>query len=103
LAGALAQAAGLTAAGSLVPHLAGMVGVSAAFGLLQFAMVHAETRLQETITGPARTTVLSISGFAAEVCAVALYAGFALPLSLPVLYAIAVVPLLATALLAARR
>ncbi|MEU4422782.1 MFS transporter [Actinoplanes sp. NPDC024001] len=103
LAGALLLAAALMAAGSLVPHLAGMIAVSAAFGLLQFAMVHAETRLQETITGPARTTVLSISGFAAEVGAVALYAAFALPLALPVLYAVAVVPLLATALLATRQ
>jgi MFS family permease len=103
LAGALALAAALLAVGSLVPHLAGMLAVSAAFGLLQFAMVHAETRLQETITGPARTTVLSISGFAAEVCAVALYGAFALPVSLPLLFAAALVPLLATALLAARR
>jgi MFS family permease len=102
-AGALTLAAALLAAGSLVPHLAGMVAVSAAFGLLQFAMVHAETRLQDTITGPARTTVLSISGFAAEVCAVGLYAAFALPLSLPLLYALAMLPLLVTALLAARR
>ena len=103
LAGALLLAAALLAVGSLVPHLAGMLAVSAAFGLLQFAMVHAETRLQETITGPARSTVLSISGFAAEVCAVALYAAFALPVALPLLYTLAVIPLLATALLATRR
>ncbi|MFC7532157.1 MFS transporter [Actinoplanes sp. GCM10030250] len=103
LAGALTLAAALLAAGALMPHLSGMAVVSAAFGLLQFAMVHAETRLQDTITGPARTTVLSMSGFAAEVGAVALYAMFALPEPLPILYAIAAVPLIATALLAARR
>ncbi|MEV6306431.1 MFS transporter [Actinoplanes sp. NPDC051861] len=102
LAGALALAAALLAAGALIPHLAGMIAVSAAFGLLQFAMVHAETRLQETITGPARTTVLSASGFGAEVAAVVLYAMFALPFSLPVLFVIAVIPLLLTALLARR-
>ena len=77
--------------------------VSAAFGLLQFAMVHAESRLQEAISGPARTTVLSVAGFGAEVFAVLLYAGFALPLPLPTLFALSAVPLFLTALLTIRR
>ncbi len=102
LATALTAAAVLLAAGATAPHLAGMVAVSAAFGLLQFAMVLAETRLQEAITGPARSTVLSVAGFAAEVFAVGLYAAFALPAALPVLFALCALPLLLTALIARR-
>ena len=99
---ALTAAAALLAAGAPAPHLAGLVAVSAAFGLLQLSMVLTETRLQEAITGPARSTVLSVSGFAAELCALALYAFFALPAALPVLFALCAVPLLLTALLARR-
>jgi len=95
-------AAALLAAGALVPHLIGMVPVAAAFGLLQYAMIRAETTLQESITGPARTTVLSVSGFGAEVFAVLLYAGFGLPVPLPLLFALATTPLLLTAGLARR-
>jgi MFS family permease len=103
LAGALALAAALLAAGSLVPHPAGMIPVSAAFGLLQFAMVHAEARLQDAITGPARATALSVAGFGAEVVALLLYAAFGLPVGLPLLCALMAVPLLLTALLAFQR
>ena len=77
LPSAVLASAALLAVGALIPHLAGMIAVSAAFGLLQFGMVRAETRLQEEITGPARSTVLSVSGFGAEVFAVVLYAWFA--------------------------
>ncbi|GAA2640315.1 MFS transporter [Paractinoplanes durhamensis] len=97
LAASAAAAAVLLAAGVLIPHLAGMVAVSAAFGLLQFGMIRAETRLQEQITGPARSTVLSVSGFGAEVFAVILYAWFALPMTLTALCALAAIPLLLTA------
>jgi hypothetical protein len=76
-----------------------MIPIAAAFGLLQYAMVRAETRLQEAITGPARSTVLSVSGFGAEVFAVMLYAGFGLPLPLTLLFALAAIPLLLTAAL----
>jgi MFS family permease len=99
---AVTGAATLMAGGALIPHLAGMIAVAAAFGLLQFAMVRAETRLQAHITGPARSTVLSVSGFGAEVFAVALYAWFAVGLPLPVLVAACAAPLLLTALLASR-
>jgi hypothetical protein len=98
----VAASAVLLAAGALVPHLIGMVPVAAAFGLLQYAMIRAETSLQESITGPARSTVLSVSGFGAEVFAVVLYAGFGLPVPLPLLFALATVPLLLTAMLARR-
>ncbi|GIE82697.1 MFS transporter [Actinoplanes philippinensis] len=103
LAGALTLAAALLAAGSLTPHPAGLIPVSAAFGLLQFAMVHAETRLQDAITGPARATALSVAGFGAEVAAVLLYAAFGLPVALPLLCAVMAVPLSLTALLSLQR
>lgn len=103
LAALLALASGLLAAGALTRSPAGMVAVSAAFGLLQFAMVLTETRLQEAITGRARTTVLSISGFLSEVFAVALYGLFALDAPLAILFALSALPLAGTALAAARR
>ena len=102
LAAALVLAATLTVAGALTPHLAGMVAVSAAFGLLEFAIVRSETRLQEAITGRARSTVLSVAGFTGEVVAVCLYAAFAVDLPLNVLFALCAVPLVLTALLARR-
>jgi predicted MFS family arabinose efflux permease len=84
--------------GVLLPYPAGMITVSAAFGLLEFAMIAAETRLQDTITGPARTTVLSVAGFASEVFAVGLYGLFALPVPLTWLFVVCAVPLLLTTL-----
>jgi MFS family permease len=103
LAALMALAATLFAGGALVRSIVGMAAVSAAFGILQFAMVLTETRLQEAITGRARTTVLSLSGFLSEVFAVALYALFALHAPLPALFALSAVPLAATALAIARR
>ncbi|MFF5082364.1 MFS transporter [Actinoplanes sp. NPDC000266] len=103
LSWALGGAAVLLAAGALTPHLAGMIAVSAAFGLLQYAMIRAEARLQERITGPARTTVLSVAGFASEAFSVVLYLAFAVDLPLTALFALCSAPLLLTALIARRR
>lgn len=97
LALAVTTAAALLAAGALIRHPAGMVLAAAAFGLLQFAMVQVETRLQHAITGRARSTVLSVAGFASEVFAVVLYAFFGLDAALPVLFALCAVPLTLTA------
>jgi MFS family permease len=102
LAALLAAAAVLLAAGALLRSIFGMLAVSAAFGVLQFAMVLTETRLQEAIASRARTTVLSVSGFLSEVFAVALYALFALDAPLPALFALSAVPLIATASAIAR-
>jgi Major Facilitator Superfamily len=102
LAALLAAAAALLAAGAVVRSILGMVAVSASFGVLQFAMVLSETRLQEAVTGRARTTVLSVSGFLSEAFAVALYALFALDAPLPALFALSAVPLAATAAAVAR-
>lgn len=94
----------LLAAGGLSRHPAGMLPIGAAFGLLQFAIVLTETRLQEVTPSAVRSTVLSVSGFAGEVVAVGLYAFFGLGAayaSVPVLFALVGVPLLATAVVAA--
>jgi len=100
LAAALATAAVLLAGGALSGRLMGMLPVAVAFGILQFAIIVTETRLQESITGAARATVLSVAGFASEVFAVLLYAVFGLGAafaSVPVLFALCALPLLATA------
>ena len=101
-AAGLAVAAALLAAGALAPSLLGMVAVSAAFGIVQFTMVLVETRLQQAITGRARTTVLSVSGFLSEILALVLYALFALDAPLTALFALSALPLALTALAAAR-
>lgn len=104
LGGVLAVAAALLAAGGLSGHAAGMLPIGAAFGLLQFAIVLSETRLQEVTPSAVRATVLSVSGFAAEVVAVALYLFFGLGAAyaeVPVLFALVGVPLLGTAAVAA--
>jgi len=106
LAGAVAAAGLLLAAGGLTAHPAGMVPIGAAFGVLQFAMVITETRLQEVTPAAVRATVLSVSGFAAEVIAVLLYAFFGLGASLaavPMLFAVAGLPVLAVAAAVLRR
>jgi hypothetical protein len=46
-------------------------------GLLSNAMVVAEARLQDAVTGPARATVTSVHGFGAEVVAVLCFAALA--------------------------
>lgn len=102
LPAALTLAAAAVAAGALIPSLTAMVVVSVAFGLLEYSIIRAETRLQDSIIGPARGTVLSVAGFGGEVFAVALYAVFALDLPLSTLFALCVLPLLATAMIARR-
>jgi hypothetical protein len=100
LAAGLATAAVLLAGGALSGRLVGMLPVALAFGILQFAIIVTETRLQESITGAARATVLSVAGFASEVFAVLLYAVFgagAAFASVPALFALCALPLLATA------
>ncbi|MEV7626409.1 MFS transporter [Actinoplanes sp. NPDC089786] len=100
----LTVASVLLAAGGFSRHPAGMLPIGAAFGLLQFAIVLTETRLQEVTPSAVRSTVLSVSGFAGEVVAVGLYAFFGLGAayaSVPVLFALVGVPLLATAVVAA--
>jgi hypothetical protein len=97
----LGATAGLISWGSLSGTAAGFVPIAVGYGVMQLVIVVAEARLQDAIEGPARATVTSVSGFFAEVFAVAVYAGFALGavwVSLPVLVAGLTVPVLLTAL-----
>ncbi|WP_269087208.1 MFS transporter [Kribbella sp. ALI-6-A] len=98
----LGATAGLIAWGSLSGTAAGFVPIALGYGVMQLVIVVADARLQDTIEGPARATVTSVSGFFAEVFAVAVYAGFALGavwVSLPILVAGLTVPVLLTALI----
>jgi hypothetical protein len=100
LAIGLALSAGLLAWGALSGTAQGFVPIGVGYGVMQLVIIVAEARLQDSITGPARATVTSVSGLFAEVFAVAVYAGFALGsvwVSLPVLVAGLTVPLLLTA------
>lgn len=100
-------AAGLAGgAGSARP--VGLVGVAVAFGVLQWAMVVTDARLQERLGERSRATVTSLAGFGAELAAMVTIAGYALGsmwASSAVLFTVAAVPLAVaglTALVAGR-
>jgi len=106
LAAALITAALLLAGGALSGRLAGMVPIAVAFGILQFAIIVTETRLQVSIGSGSRATVLSVAGFASEVFAVLLYAAFGAGSAfagVPTIFALCGLPLLLTALAIGRR
>jgi hypothetical protein len=81
--GTIAQAAlvcagaGLMAAGALSGHPLGVIGLAAAFGVFQCMTVVADTRLQDSITGPARATVTSLAGMSTDVATLAVYGSYA--------------------------
>jgi hypothetical protein len=82
------------------------VGIAVGYGLLGNAMVVAEARLQQVISGPARATVTSVYGLATEVVAISVYASFAAAAGLlPVSHLVALlgVPIVAVAWWIARR
>ena len=96
----------LISVGALITPYAGFVGIAVGYGLLGNAMVVAEARLQEVISGPARATVTSVYGLATEVVAIAVYASFAAAaglLSVTQLVALLGVPLVGVAWWVARR
>jgi MFS family permease len=100
----------LISAGALVGPLelqwVGFTAISLGYGLLNNAMLVAEARLQQVITGPARATVTSVYGFATEVFAVSVYAGFVLlagVLSVPTIVALLGIPIAVIALAVARK
>ena len=103
--GVLAVGAVLVSLGALVTPYAGFVAIGVGYGLLNNAMLVGETRLQDTITGPARATVTSVLGFLEEVVALLVYAAFALGshvLGFPALVALLAVPVLVVAAAVAR-
>jgi hypothetical protein len=97
----LGATAVLIASGSLSRSIWGFLPIALGYGVMQLVIVVAEARLQDSITGPARATVTSVSGFFAEVFAVAVYAGFAVGsvwFTMSILVAGLTVPVLLTAL-----
>ena len=71
---------------------------------MQLVLIVADARLQDSIAGPARATVTSVSGLLSELVAIAIFAGVALgsawygttvfvaALAVPVLFVAAVLP-----------
>jgi MFS family permease len=109
MAGVVAVGGGLISFGAVVSPVDlqlfafGAIGVG--YGLLNNAMLVAEARLQQVISGPARATVTSVHGFATEVFALVVYVTFAVlagVLSVPTLVALLGVPIVAIAVAVAR-
>jgi hypothetical protein len=101
----LTAGAVLISVGALVSPYAGFVAIAVGYGLVNNAMLVGETRLQDTITGPARATVTSVLGLLEEVVAVLLFACFAVGsrvLGFPGLVALLALPALLVALAVAR-
>lgn len=69
----LLAAAGLVAAGSLSGTPWGFVPIAAGYGVVQYAIVLADARLQESVQGPARATVTSVAGLGSGVAALGAY------------------------------
>ncbi|MGC4111252.1 MAG: MFS transporter [Nocardioides sp.] len=105
VAGLLAVGGVLVSVGALVTPYAGFVAIGVGYGMLNNAMLVGETRLQDTITGPARATVTSVLGLLEEVVALSVYAAFALAsdaFGFPVLVAALGAPVLVVAAFVAR-
>ena len=101
----LACGALLVSLGALVTPYAGFVAIGLGYGMLNNAMLVGETRLQDTITGPARATVTSVLGLLEEVVALLVYAAFVVGshvLGFPALVALLAVPVLVVAAAVAR-
>lgn len=101
----LAGGALLVSVGVLVTPYAGFLAVGVGYGMLNNAMLVGETRLQDSIAGPARATVTSVLGLLEEVVALLVYAAFALgshALGFPALVALLGVPTMVVALAVTR-
>jgi MFS family permease len=101
----LATGAILISVGALASPYAGFVAIAIGYGLCNNAMLVGETRLQDTITGPARATVTSVLGVLEEVGAIALFACFAVGsrvLGFPELVALLALPAVLVAMAVAR-
>jgi len=95
----------LVSLGALVTPYLGFVAIGLGYGMLNNAMLVGETRLQDTITGPARATVTSVLGVLEEVVALLVYAAFVVGshvLGFPALVALLAVPVLVVAALVSR-
>jgi MFS family permease len=101
----LGVGAALVTVGVLMSPYVGFVAVAVGYGLANNAMLVGETRLQDTISGPARATVTSVLGLLEEVVAVASFVAFAVGarwLGFPTLVALFGIPAVMVALAVAR-
>lgn len=101
----LVLAAALFAAGSALGGLLGFVGLAVASGIHNNLIIVNEARLQDTIEGPARATVTSVSGLLTEVVAIGtfvVYAAGSTAYSVATLVGLMGLPLAAVALLVPR-
>lgn len=78
LAALLVLGAGLMALGALSGHPAGFVPIAISFGVFQLIEIGADARLQDTITGSARSTVTSVAGFGTDLASIAIYGAYGL-------------------------
>ena len=95
IGGVLGVGAVLVSIGALATPYLGFVAIAVGYGMLNNAMVVGETRLQDTIAGPARATVTSVLGLIEEVVALAVYVAFSLGshvLGFPTLVALLGIP-----------
>jgi MFS family permease len=101
----LAVGSVLISVGALVSPYAGFVAIAVGYGLCNNAMLVGETRLQDSITGPARATVTSVLGVLEDLSAIGLFACFAIgsrALGFPELVALLAFPAVLVALAVAR-
>jgi hypothetical protein len=76
IAGALGVAAGLMAVGLAEGRWLGFLAIGVGYGITANAVIVAEARLQDAISGPARATVTSVTGLLSESFSVMVYAVF---------------------------
>ena len=101
MAWSVAASGVLIAIGAIFGGWTGFVAIGISYGLIMNAVVITDARLQDSIEGSARATVTSVSGFASEVVAVAVFGFVALLtvwFSISIAVAAFVVPLVLTAL-----
>jgi MFS family permease len=91
LAATTAAAVGALAVAVALAVPLGMILVSVFYGGHRLVLVVLEVRLQERITGPARATVTSVSGFATEVVGLLVFGAWAVGGVWPVVAAMALV------------
>ncbi len=69
----LAAASFVTVVAAAVAPIYGLVALAVWYGMVEFARVVADVRLQHAVRGPARATVTSVAGFGGEIAAVVLF------------------------------
>ncbi|HEY3528512.1 MAG TPA: MFS transporter [Nocardioides sp.] len=91
----LGAGAVLVSVGAISTPYLGFLAIALGYGLLNNAMLVGETRVQDTIAGPARATVTSVLGLVEEVIALTVYVAFSLGshvLGFPTLVALLGIP-----------